>query len=82
MKRKTKIEKFHDDLRELINKSGKITNRVLYDFAVENGFLPSHVTDWVRKMKQEGIVEYQGHARISYDKCYKNPELVNFELVK
>ena len=82
MKRKTKIEKFHDDLRELINESGSVTNKAMYDYAVENGFLPAHVTDWVRKMRQEGIVEYQGHARISYDKCYKNPELLTFELVK
>lgn len=82
MKIKTKLEKFKDDLQNYLNNGGCRSNKELYDFALDNGVLPSHVSDLIQKMKQDNIITYQGHAKISYDKCYKNPETVNFEAVK
>ncbi len=79
---KTKIEKFNDDVRKVIAGSKMISNKGLYDYALDNGFLPSHVSEIVRNLKKEGLIQYKGHTKISYDKCYKNPEEIIFKAIK
>ena len=82
MKRKTKIEKFEDDLKDFILNSVTVTNFDVYNFALENGFLPSHASSYIRKLRNKKIIKFSGPAKINYGKCYKNFEEVKFEVIK
>ena len=81
MKKKTKIEIFQDDLKNYILSLKTVTNRQIYDYTLNNGFLPSHASEYIRKLKRENVIKFKGHSKISYDKCYRNPEKVKFEVV-
>lgn len=82
MKKKTKKELFYDEVKQFIVKSEVVTNKQLYDYALENGFLPIHIAEIVRDLRDKELIQFKGHAKITYEKCYKNPDVIKFEAIK
>lgn len=63
----TKIEKFHDDVRNAVLNSLIKNNREAYYFAINNGFLSKEIADIIKQMKKEGYITYEGNSpRVSY----------------
>lgn len=77
----TKIEKFQSDLEQMIL-SRTLSNKDVYDFTIENGHIPKHSIDLVRKLKKEEKILYSGQPRINYSNCYKNINIITFEIIK
>ena len=69
----TKIMKFRQEIRQAIL-DGKIeTNRDAFDFALNQGHLPSHAADEIKLMKKEKLISYNGRSPlVTYEKVYKN----------
>ena len=69
----TKIMKFHQEIRQAIL-DGKIeTNKDAFDFALDQGHLPSHAADVIKSMKKEKLISYDGRSPlVTYEKVYKN----------
>lgn len=78
-----KVEKYELELERFILSREKMTNKDLYDFTIENGHIPKHTVDKLRKMKSEKMIAYDGHPCISYEKCYseKKKEIKIFKVL-
>lgn len=81
-KRLTKIEEFQSKVEQLILSSNKITNKDIYDFTIENGHIPKHSIEVVKRLKKEKFILYSGHPRINYNSCYKNKSIRTIEVLK
>ncbi|HNW83372.1 MAG TPA: three-Cys-motif partner protein TcmP [bacterium] len=78
----TKIEKFQQDLRELINQKGAITNEEIYNFTLENGHIVKHAIDLLIEMRDNKEVEYFKYPKIGYDRIFKEKDVVQFKVIK
>ena len=82
-KKLTKIESFQEDLRRKILNGGLRTNKDVYDFTLEQGHIPKHSSDELKKMKQEKLIDYEERTPlVNYDKVYKEKRYVSYKLVK
>ena len=77
---KPKLNKFQSELENYILEKNR-TNKEVYDFTLENGHISKHATEKVAKMKLNKKIQYSGHTCISYDKCYKTPEIKIFSII-
>ena len=82
-KKPTKIESFQQKLRELVL-SGKIKNNfAAYKFSLSEANLGSHAADELKKMKKEGLINYQSPSPlVTYENVYKNQKLLEFSVLK
>jgi three-Cys-motif partner protein len=71
-RRKTKIEVFEDDLQQFISDKKKVTNKEVYTFTLEKGFVHKHAADaikqWIKEKKMKKNFEGKG-LYIGYDQC-------------
>ena len=81
-KRLTKIEEFESKVEQLILSSNKITNKEIYDFTLENGHIPKHSINVIKKLKNRKNISYQGQPRINYKSCYKSRVIITYEVIK
>lgn len=80
-KRLTKIESFYAALRQNIL-SGAIGNNIeAYNFTLNNGHIAEHARHEVKNMKDQGLIQFKGHSKISYD-AFSSNEVVEFERTK
>jgi three-Cys-motif partner protein len=56
-----KQDRFQQGLLNLL-RAQTCTNKTLYRYALENGFLPKHVTDLLKRLQDEGVLEVREHA--------------------
>lgn len=79
----TKIEAFQSKLRSLIL-SGAIKNNCdAYLLTLEEGHLGSHASEELKKMKKEGLVDYQGASPlVNYDNVFKNKKSIEYKILK
>lgn len=77
----TKIAAFQQQLRENILDSKISTNIEAYTFTMDEGHIPEHARTELRKMKDEGVIQYFGHPKVSYD-AWSGNEIVKFEKTK
>lgn len=77
----TKIMKFQQDLQSAIL-SGKIrTNKDAYDYTLDQGHLPSHATDEIKRMKKEKKITYNNRSPlVTYEQVYKNKVILEYKL--
>ena len=59
-----------------------ISNKEIYDFTIQNGHIPEHANKVVKNLKAEGKLNYSGHTKINYDKCYKKGDIIQFKVTK
>ena len=77
-KRKTKIEKFEEDLAEyILNSPTTRTNLDVYLYTLQQAFTSEHSAPVVRRLKLENKITYKGQPKVSYD-SYKKNTLVSY----
>lgn len=81
-KKLTKIESFQAKLRKYILLKCLRTNKDVYNFALEQGHIPSHAADELRKMKKEGLISYDTKfPLVTYEQVYKNRRILEYRLL-
>ena len=71
LQRHTKLELFAYEIERFICEKGKVTNRDLYDFALDHGHAPRQARDVVRTLRKARKVICEGQLGFSYRSCYK-----------
>lgn len=68
----TKIEKFAKDVEVAVRALEVKNNHEAYYYAVNNGFLPRHITFILKNLKKSRVIDYEGNSpRVSYKEAYK-----------
>lgn len=75
----TKIEKFQQNLREKILSRSLITNKDIYNYTLEQGHIPIHAIEEMKKMKAEGLISYQRSPKVNYEQVYKNNNIITYQ---
>lgn len=81
-KQKTKLDEFDENLTEYISKKGVVSNKEIYDFAIDNGFTHKHAADVVKSLLKEKKIEKMFKSNglfIGYKQCYREEKKVNFK---
>ncbi|WCB45252.1 three-Cys-motif partner protein TcmP [Nitratidesulfovibrio vulgaris] len=65
-----RLQHFKDSLREELQSGNLTTNKDVYLFALNNGFLPKHASENLKAFKSEGLIE-RGQISLSYKKIFK-----------
>lgn len=78
LQRLTKIQKFQQELREKIISRVLVTNKDVYDYTLEQGHIPSHAKEEMKRMKEEGLVSYNRSPMINYEQVYKRQNIVAY----
>ena len=75
----TKIMKFRQEIRQAILDGTLENNRDAFDFALNQGHLPSHAADEIKLMKKEKLISYNGRSPlVTYEKVYKDKIILNY----
>ena len=75
----TKIEKFQQSLRENIISKKLLTNKDVYDYTLEQGHIPIHATEEMKRMRNEGLITYSRSPKVNYEQVYKNNNIVTYQ---
>ena len=75
----SKIEKFQIELEEFILSKKEVSNKEVYDFALENGHIIKNALPVIKKLEKK--ISYTGYHNISYNKCYKSEEIKMFKVL-
>jgi hypothetical protein len=67
----TKKELFEEKLEEYIKEKKVLSNKDIYNFTLLEGHPKKHASECVMRLKNEGLVEYNGRIGYSYSSCYK-----------
>lgn len=79
----TKIETFSKALRESILCGNIKNNKEAYDYTLKQGHISTHASDEIKKMKKEGLVNYEGKSPlVNYEQVYKNERILYYEIKK
>lgn len=82
-RRLTKIESFQEELRQKVLRGELRTNKQVYDYTLEQGHIPQHSSEELKKMKKENIINYNELTPlVNYDQVYKNNRIVEYKLLK
>ncbi len=73
---KTKIDDFKDQLRDYILSLDTITNKQIYDFTIESGHIPEHCKSILNKLKRDKKINFSRSAKVNYENCYKNKNII------
>lgn len=75
----TKIMKFRQEIRQAILDGTLENNRDAFDFALNQGHLPSHAADEIKLMKKEKLISYNGRSPlVTYEKVYKDKIILHY----
>jgi three-Cys-motif partner protein len=79
-KQMTKVEKFSQELEELILFEKLRTNEEVLIHSYESGHIPAHANVVLRKLKREGKIVYDGLTPgISYENVFRRKMVVNYK---
>ena len=76
--RLTKIDRFSILLTEFIKSREMATNKDIYVFTLEHGHPPKHAVEYLSKLKQENLINYDGKPRINYESIFNKKVTVYF----
>ena len=78
LQKPTKVERFKQDLREKIISRVLVTNKDVYDYTLEQGHIPLHAKEEVKRMKKEGLVDFNISPMINYEQVYKKQNIISY----
>lgn len=78
LQKPTKVERFKQELRERILSRVLVTNKDVYDYTLEQGHIPSHAKEEVKRMKKEGLIEFSISPMINYEQVYKRHNIISY----
>lgn len=81
MQRLTKLEAFERDLANMVLEAGEVTNKQVFQFALEHGHLGRHARECITKLKRTGKIAYEGQPGFSYNNCMKENKIVRIKAV-
>lgn len=82
-KKLNKIESFCSDLREKVLNGELRTNKDVFDYTLEQGHIPQHSSNELKKMKKEELIDYNERTPlVNYDKVYKERRIVSYKITK
>ncbi len=82
-KQLTKIEAFQSRLREKVLNGSISNNFAAFDFAMDEAHIGTHAADALKKMKKEGLIDYDGSSPlVTYDNVYKSPRKLPYKILK
>jgi len=81
IKKLTKVEKFEIKLRRYIKLKEVVTNKVLYHETINQGHIPLHTRECLKRLKQQKKIEFSGHSCISWN-AIKDGKKVEFKWIK
>jgi three-Cys-motif partner protein len=80
-KRMTKIEKFKDELKQLILNGTLRNNKEVLIYTYETGHLPAHSKEVLRDLKAEKRISYAGKTSgVNYDNVFKLKNIIEYSL--
>lgn len=78
--KKTQI--FQQDLRKFVLSKVLKTNKDVYDFTINHGFISCHADEELRKMKKGKLIKYSSKTPlVNYEKVYKNQRIITFDVL-
>lgn len=79
----TKIEKFQQELTAKVLQSNTISNKSVLIYTYENGHIPNHSTDVIKKLKKEGKLHYNEKSPyLTYEKVFRENNIINYTIIK
>jgi three-Cys-motif partner protein len=79
-KNQTKIESFRQRLRNKVLQGDISDNFEALDFALAEAHLGSHAADELKKMKKEGLIDFQGTSPlVTYEKVFKEKRRITYK---
>ena len=79
----TKVESFQEKVSQLILQAKIRNNFQLLDYVYNQGHIPKHATECLKKLKKEGKVTYEGRSPlITYDNVYKKKKRMDYKVVE
>lgn len=78
-----KIEQFKENVRTKVLGKEITNNFELFNFAMEQGHIGSHAADYLKEMKKNGEVSFEGISPlVTYDNVYKNKKKIDYLILK
>jgi hypothetical protein len=82
LRRPTKLEAFGGALAGFIQDRKQVSNRDVYDFALESGHAPRQARDILFRLRKAGVITFDGNIGCSYKICYKDRNIKPIKAVK
>ena len=77
---KTSLQIFEDNLEIAIRKGKIKTNKDVYFYTLERGYLPKHAVKVLKKLKESGIIYYKRAPLVDYKYvCGKKKRIIEYE---
>jgi len=77
----TKIEKFQDDLEKQLIAAKKASNKVVLLYTYENGHIPQHAAEVLKKMKKQGILDYDSKSPyLTYENVFRKRNIIDYQI--
>lgn len=78
----TKLAKFEKELEAFIIQKKIVTNKDIFLFTLEKGFIPKHVNAILKKLKESKHIDHFSYPKIGYNQIYNKMEEVVFRYIK
>lgn len=74
----TKIQQFQRQLEKFILSKAIVTNKDVYSFTLESGFIPKHAAEVLSSLRNRKLIEHYSYAYLSYRQIYTNNNIIEF----
>jgi hypothetical protein len=82
-KKPTKKESFTALLREKILKRVLRNNEEVYLFTLDQGHIPTHAAEVLKKLKKEGLINYDAPSPlVTYEQIFNNHRIIEYKINK
>ena len=79
--KQSKVDKFKNELREWIIEKRQFTNKDIYLYTLQHGFLPSFAKDVVVNLRKSNVLEHFSIPLISYDSVFRKKRIIKFRVI-
>ena len=79
--KKTKIQKFQEQLEQSIKAHKEVTNKFVYLFALEHGHTPKHASDHLKSLKNKLVDFPTSTPKLSFKDAYKENGVISIKWI-
>ncbi|GEM_PF-69173 len=80
---KTTLQHFQEELEKYVLNKNIKTNKEAFYYTLENGYLPKHASEVLKKLKKEGKISYKTRTPlITYENIFKKGKIITYEINK
>jgi three-Cys-motif partner protein len=82
-KKMTKIEKFQNELETKLLENSTISNKSVLIYTYENGHIPQHSSELIKKMKTENKLNYESRTpALNYENVFRKNNIITYTINK